>query len=70
LIASFIAIIILLGILYYAQKEIPEIIILRNYTEFGLVLVAMVAVGIFITAISTLFAVSRYLRLKLYDLYR
>lgn len=70
LIASFIAIIILLGILYYAQKEIPEIIILRNYTEFGLVLIAMVAVGIFITAISTLFAVSRYLRLKLYDLYR
>lgn len=70
LIASFIAIIILLGILYYAQKEIPEIVILRNYTEFGLVLIAMVAVGIFITAISTLFAVSRYLRLKLYDLYR
>ncbi len=70
LIASFIAIIILLGILYYAQKEIPEIVILRNYTEFGFVLIAMVAVGIFITAISTLFAVSRYLRLKLYDLYR
>jgi cell division transport system permease protein len=70
LIASFIAIIILLGILYYAQKEIPEIIILRNYTDFGIVLVAMVAIGIFITAISTLFAVSRYLRLKIYDLYR
>jgi len=70
LIASFIAIIILLAILYYAQKEIPEIVILRNYTEFGFVLIAMVAVGIFITAISTLFAVSRYLRLKIYDLYR
>jgi cell division transport system permease protein len=70
LIASFIAIIILLGILYYAQKEIPEIIILRNYTDFGIVLVSMVAIGIFITAISTLFAVSRYLRLKIYDLYR
>lgn len=70
LIASFIAIIILLGILYYAQKEIPEIVILRNYTEFGFVLIGMVAIGIFITAISTLFAVSRYLRLKIYDLYR
>ncbi|RZK39486.1 MAG: FtsX-like permease family protein [Pedobacter sp.] len=70
LIASFIAIIILLGILYYAQKELPEIVILRNYTEFGLVLIALVAIGIFITAISTLFAVSRYLRLKIYDLYR
>ena len=70
LIASFIAIIILLGILYYAQREIPEIVILRNYTEFGFVLIALIAIGIFITAISTLFAVSRYLRLKLYDLYR
>lgn len=70
LIASLIAIIILLGLLYYAQKEIPEILILRNYTEFGFVLVGMVAVGIFIAAISTMFAVSKYLRLKIYDLYR
>ena len=70
LIASFISIIILLAILYYTQKEIPEIIILRNYTEFGFVLLGMVTVGVFITSTSTLFAVSRYLRLKLYDLYR
>jgi len=70
LIASFIAVIILLGLLYYAQKEIPEIVILRNYTEFGIVLLFLVGVGIFITALSTTFAVSRYLRLKIYDLYR
>lgn len=70
LIASFIAIIILLGLLYYAQKELPEIIFLRNYTEFGIILIGMVTVGIFITSISTLFAVSKYLRLKIYDLYR
>ena len=70
LIAAFIAIIILLGVLFYAQREIPEIVILRNYTEFGFVLIFLVGVGIFITAISTLFAVSRYLRLKIYDLYR
>jgi len=70
LIAAFIAILILLGLLYYAQREIPEIVILRNYTEFGIVLLGLVGVGIFITAISTSFAVSRYLRLKIYDLYR
>ncbi|WP_316812497.1 cell division protein FtsX [Pedobacter heparinus] len=70
LIAAFIAILILLGILYYAQKEIPEMVILRNYTEFGIVLLGLVGVGIFITAISTSFAVSRYLNLKIYDLYR
>lgn len=70
LIAAFIAILILLGILFYAQKEIPEMIILRNYTEFGIVLMSLIGVGIFITAISTSFAVSKYLNLKIYDLYR
>jgi len=70
LIASFIAILILLGVLYYTQRELPEIIILRNYTEFGIVFMALVVIGIFITALSTWFAVSRYLRLKIYDLYR
>jgi len=70
LIAAFIAILILLGILFYAQREIPEMIILRNYTEFGIVLASLVVVGIFITAISTSFAVSKYLKLKIYDLYR
>ncbi|SMD07372.1 cell division protein FtsX [Pedobacter africanus] len=70
LIAAFIAILILLGILYYAQKEIPEMIILRSYSEFGIVLIGLVGVGIFITAISTSFAVGKYLNLKIYDLYR
>jgi cell division transport system permease protein len=70
LIAAFIAILILLGILFYAQKEIPEMIILRNYTEFGVVLGSLIGIGIFITAISTSFAVSKYLKLKIYDLYR
>lgn len=70
LIAAFIAILILLGILYYVQREIPEIVFLRNYTEFGIILLGLIGVGIFITGISTSFAVSRYLRLKIYDLYR
>lgn len=70
IIAACIAIIILLVTLFYAQKEIPEIVILRNYAEFGMVLICVVAIGIFITAISTWFAVSRYLRLKSYYLYR
>jgi cell division transport system permease protein len=70
IIASFIAIIILLGLLIYAQRELGEIKILENYTEFGFVFLGLLAIGIFITSISTWFAVSRYLRLKLYDLYR
>jgi cell division transport system permease protein len=30
----------------------------------------LVGVGVFITALSSSFAVSKYLRLKIYDLYR
>jgi len=70
LIAAFIAIIILLATLIYARKEVPEIIILNNYKEFGFVFVGLIIIGIFITGISTWFAVSRYLRLKSYNLYR
>ena len=70
LIAALIAIVILLGILYFAQQEIPEILILRNNSEFGMVLIGMIATGILIASASTLFAVSRYLRLKTNDLYR
>ncbi len=69
-IAAFIAIIILLGTLVYARKEVPEIIILNNPREFGIVFTGLVIIGIFITGISTWFAVSRYLRLKSYHLYR
>ncbi|UKT64329.1 cell division protein FtsX [Pedobacter mucosus] len=70
LIAAFISIIILLGTLIYARKEVPEIIILNNYKEFGIVFIGLLIIGIFITGISTWFAVSRYLRLKSNHLYR
>lgn len=69
-IASFISVIILLALLFYAQKELPEILILRNLTEFGFVFLSMLAVGVLITALCTWFAVNKYLRLKIYDLYR
>lgn len=70
LIAAFIAIIILLAAFYFAQQEIQEIKILQSYTEFGFVLAGMIAVGLIISALSTWFAVSKYLKLKSYDLYR
>lgn len=70
LIAAFVAIIILLGILYFAIQELPELKILANYTEFGIVLLGMIAAGLVIASLSTWFAVSKYLRLKSYNLYR
>lgn len=70
LLGALIAILILVGTLSLAYKEIPDLIILRNYTEFGLIFVAIVGIGVFISGFSTYLAVNKFLRLKIYNLYR
>lgn len=70
LLGALIAIILLLITLYVAQQQIPELVILRNYTEFAIVFASVLIIGIFISLLSTYFAVSKYLRSKIYDLYR
>lgn len=69
-IAGLIAIILLVLTLYFAQKEIPELVILTDFTEFGVVFLGVIGVGILISGISTYFAVTKYLGLKTQDLYR
>lgn len=70
LLGALISIILLVGTLYLANKEIPDLVILQNFTEFGFVFLLVVGLGILIAGFSTLFAVNRFLRLKIYDLYR
>lgn len=64
-----IAILMLIGVLYFAQKQLPELAELQDekmlVTLFGLVIV----LGIIISWISTSLAVRKYLRLKADDLY-
>lgn len=70
LLAGLIAIILLLLTLYFAQQQVPEMIILRNWSEFIIVFLVVLAIGILISGLSTYFAVSKFLRLKSHDLYR
>jgi len=70
LLGGLIAIIILVGTLSLAYKEIPDLVILRNYTEFGMIFVVIIGLGIFISGFSTFLAVNKFLRLKIYNLYR
>lgn len=65
-----IAIILLLLTLYLAQQQIPELVILKNWFEFSIVFLIVLGTGILISTMSTWFAVSKYLRLKIYDLYK
>src|ERR1700710_1658466 len=70
LLAGLIAIILLIGTLYFAVREVPDLVILQNYTEFAIVFIGVVGIGVFISGFSTYLAVNKFLRLKLYDLYR
>lgn len=70
LLGGLIAIIILMGTLYFAQMQMPDIVVLQNYTEFGLVFLGVIGIGVFISGLSTYLAVNRFLRLKIYQLYR
>lgn len=70
LLGALIAIIILVGTLFVAIREIPDLVILQNYTEFGIVFLGVIGLGVLIAGLSTMLAVNRFLRLKIYDLYR
>src|SRR6201985_587752 len=70
LLGGLIAIILLIGMLYLATLQIPDLVILQSYREFAIVFLAVIGIGIFISAFSTYLAVSKYLRLKIYNLYR
>ncbi|RYZ95027.1 MAG: cell division protein FtsX [Sphingobacteriaceae bacterium] len=70
LLGGLIAVIILMGTLYLAQTQIPDLIVLQSYTEFGLVFLLVIGIGILISGVSTFLAVNKFLRLKIYDLYR
>ena len=70
LLGGLIAIIILMGTLYLAYSQIPDLVVLQNYTEFGIVFLIVIGIGIFISGFSTYMAVNKYLRLKIYNLYR
>lgn len=70
LLGAIIAIIMLLLVLYFGQQQIPELVILSNYFEFALIFIGVVVLGILISGLSTYFAVTKYLRLRINDLYR
>ncbi|MFM6975322.1 MAG: cell division protein FtsX [Sphingobacteriaceae bacterium] len=69
LIASILSIFFLLIILYLVKNEIPEIVTLTDWTQFAEVFFGMILSGVIISGLSTWFAVSRFLRLKIYELY-
>ena len=67
--ASIIAISMLIGVLYLAQKEIPDLIKFQDVEIIGTLFITVFALGIIISWLSTLLAVRKYLKLKTDELY-
>ncbi len=60
---------LLMALIYFAQNEMPELFGMDDLKDFGMLFGAVLLCGIFISWISTYFAVRKYLRMKLDDLY-
>jgi cell division transport system permease protein len=67
--SAIIAILMLLGILYFAQKEVPELMVVQDIQVLGIVFGIVFLLGITIGGISTALAVGKYLRLRTNELY-
>ena len=68
-IGAVIAIIALLGVLYYVDTNYPGLEIIQDKPMIGAVLLAVLLIGILITWISTFIATQRFLNLRTDDLY-
>jgi len=66
---AIIAILMLMGILYFAQRQIPELVVVQDPQMLASLFGMVIALGIAIGAISTALAVRKYLRLRTSELY-
>ncbi len=62
--ASFIAILLIVGVIYLVQKQFPAFFEIQDVRSFAMLFGIVVALGLLISWISTWLAVKKYLRLK------
>lgn len=69
LIGSVVATVMLFIVVYFAQREMPDIIGFTDYGTLGILLLIIFGIGILLSWLSTLFAVNKYLRIDQDRLY-
>lgn len=69
LISALLAIVGLCGIIYFTEKQLPELRAMRDYFMISLLFLGMIVIGICISLFSTHRSVIKYLKLKLDELY-
>lgn len=68
-IGAVLAVLALIGVLFYFDKNFPNLEIMKDQILVGAVLLGVIVVGILITWISTFIATQRFLNLRTDDLY-
>jgi len=68
-VSAAIAIILLAGTVFYARQRMPEIAVLQNMQQFGLFFIAMLLLGVILSAFSTWISLNKFLRMKIDSLY-
>ncbi|MFO7828598.1 MAG: permease-like cell division protein FtsX [Bacteroidales bacterium] len=68
-VAALLAVGLLVGVLYLAQKEFKEIVSFQDVEIIGSLFLGVLIIGIIINWISTFFAVTKYLRMNVDKLY-
>ncbi|OJU55737.1 MAG: cell division protein FtsX [Bacteroidales bacterium 45-6] len=64
IVAAFLANLGILGLVYYFQQEYPDLLTIIDINNLFIVFGAVLALGILLTFVATVFAVNRYLRMK------
>lgn len=67
--SAFIAIILLMGVIYSVQQNLPELVVLQDISLYLILFSSVVLLGILISWISTSLAVRKFLRIQSGDLY-
>ncbi len=68
-ISGIIAVAVIIGVIIFAEKWLPEIRALRDYTLLSILFVSIILLGVVISFVSTHRSVIKYLKMKLDDLY-
>ena len=69
MLGSLLALIALGTVLYYVDRNFPELRLLQDFVILGVLFVGVFVLGVLISLISTYFATQRFLNLRTDDLY-
>lgn len=69
LLSSIFACLLLMLAYYFLTRYFPEIKLIQDYTQLTVLFAGIIVLGIFISSISSYFAINKYLKMKLDDLF-